>query len=164
MISIKDNSICSPINTRQDINNLLFRDIGYTSKKLEDGFISRDVNFYENNKPNFSEIINDCKEREIYEEDRFDKTKKIIEFHQKNGELKDKTKLEGFFVCDFAEIKQNKTLQDSIKEDEHNLKYNLITPLDILKRQNPDLNNEELKKQIAFPFINCLKSLVNLFF
>ena len=71
MISIKDNSICSAINTRQDINNLLFRDIGYTSKKLEDGFISRDVNFYENNKPNFSEIINDCKEREIYEGDRF---------------------------------------------------------------------------------------------
>ncbi len=83
MISIKDNSICSAINTRQDINNLLFRDIGYTSTKLEDGFISRDVNFYENNKPNFSEIMNDCKKREIYERDRF---KEIILDKKEQGE------------------------------------------------------------------------------
>jgi hypothetical protein len=69
--TINDVNICGPINIKHDINNLLFRDINYTSEKLEDGFISRNVNFYENNKPTFVEIINDCKEREIYEGDRF---------------------------------------------------------------------------------------------
>ena len=69
--TVNDINICGPINIKHDINNLLCRDINYTSKKLEDGFISRDVNFYENNKPTFAEIINDCKEREIYERDRF---------------------------------------------------------------------------------------------
>ena len=69
--TVNDINICGPINIKHDINNLLFRDINYTSKKLEDGFISRDVNFYENNKPTFVEIINDCKERENYERDRF---------------------------------------------------------------------------------------------
>ena len=69
--TINDVNICGPINTKHNINNLLFRDINYNSKKLEDGFISRDVNLYENNKPTFVEIINDCKERENYEGDRF---------------------------------------------------------------------------------------------
>lgn len=69
--TVNDVNICGPINVKHDINNLLFRDINYTSEKLEDGFISRNVNFYENNKPTFAEIINDCKEREIYEGDRF---------------------------------------------------------------------------------------------
>jgi predicted double-glycine peptidase len=81
----------------------------------------------------------------VYEDDRYDKTKKIIEFHK--SEIEGYKKLDGFFVCDFAEIKQNKTLQDSIKEDEYKYKYNLQTPLDVLRRQNPDLNNEELRKK-----------------
>ena len=85
MITIKDDNICGPINTNRDIDKLLFRDINYTSKKLDDGFISRDVNFYENNKPTFSEIINDCKERETYEVE-VDRFKDIILDKKDKGE------------------------------------------------------------------------------
>ena len=81
--TVKDGSICGPINIKHDINNLLFRDINYSFEKLEDGFISRNVNFYENNKPQFSEIINDCKERVVYERDRF---KEIILDKKDKGE------------------------------------------------------------------------------
>jgi hypothetical protein len=94
MISSKDNTIVPPLNiTRVDINQLLFSDINYSSKKLEedntgtiendnkgnttesDFFITRDVNVYNMNndkKELFSKIITDCEELIRYEENKYD--------------------------------------------------------------------------------------------
>jgi hypothetical protein len=101
MISSKDNTIVPPLNiTRVDINQLLFSDINYSSKKLEEDntetiedntgtiendnkgnttesafFITRDVNVYNMNndkKDLFSKIITDCKELIRYEENKYD--------------------------------------------------------------------------------------------
>ncbi len=83
MISRTDNIICGPLNMQQNIYKLLFKDIGYSSKTLEDGFISRDVNFYENNKPTFSKIINDCQERPVFQDNKF---KEVILDIKEEGE------------------------------------------------------------------------------
>jgi len=94
MISSKDNTIVPPLNIRRvDINQLLFSDINYSSKKLEedntgtienhnkgnttesDFFITRDVNVYNMNndkKELFSKIITDCEELIRYEENKYD--------------------------------------------------------------------------------------------
>lgn len=94
MISSKDNTIVPPLNiTRVDINQILFSDINYSSKKLEedntgtiendnkgnttesDFFITRDVNVYNMNndkKELFSKIITDCEELIRYEENKYD--------------------------------------------------------------------------------------------
>jgi hypothetical protein len=72
MITEKDINIDYPLNKNYKIDNLLFRDINYVSEKLEDGFISRDVNHYENeNVGNFTEIINDCSKIIKYEGDKY---------------------------------------------------------------------------------------------
>lgn len=93
MISSKDNTIVPPLNiTKYDINQLLFSDINYSSKKLEDNtepienenkgdtretdfFITRDVNVYNMNndkKDLFSKIITDCNKLIRYEENKYD--------------------------------------------------------------------------------------------
>lgn len=96
MISSKDNTIVPPLNiTKYDINQLLFSDINYSSKKLEEDntetieienekkgytreteyFITRDVNVYNMNndkKDLFSEIITDCNKLIRYEENKYD--------------------------------------------------------------------------------------------
>ena len=98
MISSKDNTIVPPLNiTKYDINQLLFSDINYSSKKLEyntetidntetienrntnetrdDFFITRDVNVYNMNndkKDLFSKIITDCNKLIRYEENKYD--------------------------------------------------------------------------------------------
>ena len=72
MITEKDINIDYPLNKEYKIDNLLFRDINYVSEKLEDGFISRDVNNSENeNVGNFTEIINDCNKIIKYEGDKY---------------------------------------------------------------------------------------------
>ncbi len=99
MISSKDNSIVPPLNiTKYDINQLLFSNINYSSKKLEantetiddtetienenkgdtresEYFITRDVNVYNMNndkKDLFSQIITDCNKLIRYEENKYD--------------------------------------------------------------------------------------------
>lgn len=101
MISSKDNTIVPPLNiTKYDINQLLFSDINYSSKKLEantetidntetieienenkgdtretEYFITRDVNVYNmtnDKKELFSEIITDCSKLIRYEENKYD--------------------------------------------------------------------------------------------
>lgn len=91
MISSKDNTIVPPLNiTMMDINQLLFSNINYSSKNLDNTetidnenndessanfFITRDVNLYNINndkKELFSKIITDCKELIRYEENKYD--------------------------------------------------------------------------------------------
>ena len=67
MISIKDsiiNDTDTSESTKNDINKILFRDINYCHKTLDDGFISRDVNYYQqDNKEDenvYSKLMNDC--------------------------------------------------------------------------------------------------------
>lgn len=138
MITIKDNNICSPINTKHDINKLLFRDINYSSRTLEDGFISRDVNFYENNKPTFSKIINDCKEREIYEVDRF---KDVILDKKEKGEEQEDS------IQQLIKNMENKikSIDDKIINTYKNstlLEYSL--PEDYRERKQIDAEDKEL--------------------
>ena len=60
MISIKDtiiNDTGISESTKNDINKILFRDINYCHKKLEDGFISRDVNYYQDNNEDNSNVF-----------------------------------------------------------------------------------------------------------
>jgi hypothetical protein len=81
----------------------------------------------------------------IYEDDRFDITKRVLEANK--SQIKGYTEIKDSFVCDFAEIKVTKALQDDILEKEFKLKNNLITPLDLLRESNPDLTDEELTKR-----------------
>jgi hypothetical protein len=73
MITPVDNLICGPLNLKKDINNLLLKNIDYSSETLPNGFISRNVNIVvnKNDKPTFSQIINDCQKRETYEGDKY---------------------------------------------------------------------------------------------
>lgn len=88
MITQTDNNICGPLNTNKNINKILLQDINYSSKTLLDGFISRDVNFYEDKNPTFTKIINDCQNRPIYE---INKYKEIILNKQDAGEDSEET-------------------------------------------------------------------------
>lgn len=103
----------------------------------------------------FSKVVDSLDEMElrqddiepcrVYEEERFELTKRVLEVHK--SEIKDYKNLKGYFVCDFAEIKPIKSLDEDIKEKEFNLKHNLITPIDIMREKNPDLSDEELLKK-----------------
>ena len=74
MIARTDNIICGPLNAQQNIYKILFKNIGYSSEVLEDGFISRNVNLYEN-KNNRSGRMNGSN---IYSENENTKGKRIM--------------------------------------------------------------------------------------
>lgn len=103
----------------------------------------------------FSKVVDSLDEMELrqddiepcraYEEERHDLTQRVLEAHK--SEIKDYKSLKGYFVCDFAEIKPIKSLDEDIKEKEFKLKHNLITPIDIMRDGNPDLSDEELQKK-----------------
>ena len=85
MISIKDsiiNDTDTSESTKNDINKILFRDINYCHKTLDDGFISRDVNYYQqDNKEDenvYSKLMNDCVVIPKYEKDEKDKYRELI--------------------------------------------------------------------------------------
>ena len=85
MISIKDsiiNDTDTSESTKHDINKILFRDINYCHKTLDDGFISRDVNYYkqDNNEDEnvYSKLMNDCVVIPKYEKDEKDKYRELI--------------------------------------------------------------------------------------
>lgn len=103
----------------------------------------------------FSKVVDSLDEMELrqddiepcrtYEEERFELTKRVLDVHK--SEIKNYKSLKGYFVCDFAEIKPIKSLDEDLKEKEFNLKHNLITPIDIMRDKNPDLTDEELLKK-----------------
>ena len=93
MITPVDNILCGPLNPKKvNIDNTLLKNIGYSSEILPDGFISRNVNVSanenENNKPTFTYLINDCREKETYEGDKY---KELILDKQEQGEENEET-------------------------------------------------------------------------
>jgi len=88
----------------------------------------------------------------MYEDERFRVSVKINDYHATTTDkseyglktIGDKAEL----VVDFAEITQQKTIDEIIKDTEYQLKYDLISVLDLMKEKNPDLVDDELKKKL----------------
>lgn len=77
----------------------------------------------------------------VYEKERFDITRKILEV---NGiKIPDEE-----LTIDFQEVKIPETTDEIIKIRSFNLQNNLETPIDWLMENNPDLDYEQAKKQI----------------
>jgi hypothetical protein len=101
----------------------------------------------------FSKVVDSLEEMEmrqddiepcrIYENERYMITQKVLEVNKPKGYKE----IKGDFICDFAEIVATKSLEEMIKESEFKLKNNLITPIDLLREQNPDLTDEQLEER-----------------
>lgn len=88
----------------------------------------------------------------LYEDERFEKTRVINNYHKETTDGS-KYKLMDipdncYLQVDFAEIQQQRTPDEQQKNDDWNLKHNLINVYDIARRQNPDLTDDELKVNI----------------
>lgn len=85
----------------------------------------------------------------IYEDERFNITRKVVNYHtefQENG--LEKIPDDEYLAVDFAEINIPQTTDENIKENEFKLKNGLISVVDLMKKQNPDLTDEEIKEKI----------------
>lgn len=94
MIKPVDNVICGPLNfNKSNINNILLKNIDYSSEIMPDGFVSRNLNLVknQNNKPSYSQIINDCQKRVSFESDKY---KEIILDKHEPGEDENEETLE----------------------------------------------------------------------
>jgi hypothetical protein len=84
MISIRDtiiNDTDTSESTKNDINKILFRDINYCHTTFDNGFISRNVNYYIDNNEDenvYSKLMNDCVVIPKYEKDEKDKYRELI--------------------------------------------------------------------------------------
>jgi len=77
------------------------------------------------------------KEQELFNIERI-----IWNYHNPSRPLDRSAKL----AVDFAELTFPKSPDEKIKDDEFNLKHNIITEIDILMRENPDLTEDEAKR------------------
>lgn len=104
----------------------------------------------------YSKIVDSLEQLEIrrddiepcrqYEDRRFEITRAVVNYHANlpdKGSLK-KIDEKSFLKTDFAEITIPLTVDEQIKQDEFDLDNNLISIIDLAKRKNPDLNNEEI--------------------
>ncbi|MBK6914460.1 MAG: hypothetical protein IPH11_12745 [Ignavibacteriales bacterium] len=83
-----------------------------------------------------------------YEKKRFEITKTVWNTHAQELGAKEFDNKDFSLIIDFAEIEVHKTIQDEQLENEFGLKYNLSTPVDWLRKKNPDLTKEDAEKQI----------------
>lgn len=88
----------------------------------------------------------------VYEEQRFNITRTVNNYH---AGTTDKSKYtlqvipeDASLMVDFAEIQMPKTQQEQENEDIFNLDNNIISVIDIAKRKNPDLSDDEIKMQL----------------
>ncbi len=89
--------------------------------------------------------IEPCRE---YEKQRFEITKAVNNYYA-DTLIGRKFKLEKIpqdlsFVVDFSEIKMPITVGDRVVEDQYKLSNNIISVLDIARRDNPDLTDDQL--------------------
>jgi len=77
------------------------------------------------------------KEKELY-----DIEKVVWNYHRPSEQIDEDAKVE----IDFAEIEYPKSPQERISQDEFDLRHNLTTELDLLKRNNPDLTEDMAKE------------------
>ena len=176
MISSKDNTIVPPLNiTRVDINQVLFSDINYSSKKLvnitedeennEDKedidnkgdstesafFITRDVNMYNMNndkKELFSKIITDCEELIRYEENKYD----ILLLQQKPDASSVENNIDELIIKTEGEIANLDKDIRAVRKD-----YTMIVNNMIQQNYKLDYENEELQ------FIEKINSVLKQF-
>jgi hypothetical protein len=84
------------------------------------------------------------------EQELFDIERIIWNYHNPTSTIPDEAKLE----VDFAELNFPKSPEESIKEDEFNIRHNVITEIDLIRRNNPDFTEEqaleEFQKNKAF--------------
>ena len=88
----------------------------------------------------------------IYEEERFNIVRKVNNYHATTKdkgayglmEIPEKASL----VVDFIEPELPKNIDETIKQEEHDLKYNTISVYDLMKAKNPDLDNKAIEEKI----------------
>ena len=73
----------------------------------------------------------------------YDVEKIIWNFHRPEAKISD----EAEFEIDFAEIAFPKDPGEQVKQDEFNLRHNIITEIDLIKRSNPDIDDEQAERQ-----------------
>lgn len=88
----------------------------------------------------------------IYEDERFNITRTINNFHVKTTDGS-KYSLKAipdnaYLKVDFADIKTYLTPEQQATEDDRDLRLNLINVYDIARRKNPDLTDEEIKAML----------------
>lgn len=86
-----------------------------------------------------------------YERDRFVVTRAINNYFAGTKEFSDKLTMideTAELQTDFAEVQIPLTTEEQIKQDEFDVDNNLTNYIDIARRQNPDLTDKELEKQI----------------
>ena len=87
--------------------------------------------------------IEACRE---FEENRFRITKAINNYHYETEKGKyELQKIDSELVVDFADIELPLDPQNQLEKDQFELKRNIISIIDIARRQNPDLTDEEIK-------------------
>lgn len=74
----------------------------------------------------------------------YEKVKLVYNYHSKKEKLKDDLKL----VVDFAEDKPMVALTDKIANNEYRLKNGLVSKIDLMIEENPDLSPEQAKEKL----------------
>jgi len=91
-----------------------------------------------------------CRE---YEKQRFEITRRVNNYFAETKEGRSfnlrKIKEDVELAVDFAEIKPPIDAETQILVDDFYLKRNVISVLDVIRRENPDLDDEQLKKLLA---------------
>lgn len=144
MITEKDHIIENPININHDINNLLFRNIDYTSEELHNCFVSRDVgyvNLYEK-KTTFSEIVNDCSEPTNLEINRFEN---IILKEKETGDNENDEDINKLIQNITMSINKIKNKIRTVREETDLLTFSI--PFD--KKQNFTISQED-KEELEY--------------
>ncbi|RPI19050.1 MAG: hypothetical protein EHM58_03285 [Ignavibacteriae bacterium] len=85
----------------------------------------------------------------IYEDERFDITRAVVNYHAEFPENGlEKLPDDIYLAVDFADINIPQTTDEKIKENEFKLKNGLMSIIDIMKEQNPDLTDEEIEARL----------------
>ena len=79
------------------------------------------------------------------ENELFNIERVIYNYHNNTNKIPDDAEL----LVDFAELSFPKSPDERIKQDEFDLRHNITTEIDILKRSNPDLTDDMAKQQYA---------------
>jgi hypothetical protein len=90
----------------------------------------------------------DIEPSRIFEDERFEITRIVNNYHCGTTDKQDyKLQLIGddvYLKVDFAEVETYLTPEEQNKQDENDLKLNLISVYDIARRKNPDLSDNEI--------------------
>lgn len=88
----------------------------------------------------------------LFEDERFNITRIVNNFHASTRDKTDyKLKAinsEYYLKVDFSEVETFLTPEQQQTKDENDLKLNLITVYDLMRRSNPDLTDEEIDTQL----------------